>query len=80
MLKLMVPSSVAQAVGSVFVKLLTVSAPPVVPLTGISTSVAPVELSVTCAGFVAGAVPSIAMKMVVSRLPNESAPNLRVLL
>ena len=67
MLKLIVPSSVAQAVGSFFVKLLTVNAQPVVQLTAMSTSVAPLELSVICAGFVAGALPSIAINTAVSR-------------
>ena len=65
----MVPFSVAQAVGSVFVKLLAVSVPPVVPFREAVTEEAPVELKMICAGFVEGGVPFIEINTDVSKVP-----------
>lgn len=69
MVKEMVPFSVAQAVGSVLVKLLAVRVPPVDPLKEAVTEAAPVELKVICAGFVEGGVPFIEMNTEVSKVP-----------
>ena len=65
----MVPFSVAQAVGSVLVKLLAVSVPPVVPLREAFIEAAPVELKLIWAGFEAGAVPFMEMYTEVSKVP-----------
>ena len=70
--KVILPSAPPQTVGSDFVKLDATKVPPVVPLTLISTSEAPVELIIISAGLDEGAVPSIAMKMEVSTRPVES--------
>ena len=69
MAKEMVPFSVAQAVGSVLVKLLAVSVPPVVPFREAVTEAAPVELKAIWAGLEAGAVPFMEMYTEVSIIP-----------
>ena len=65
----MLPFSVAQAVGSVLVKPLAVSVPPVVPLKEAVTEAAPAELKLIWAGFEAGAVPFMEMYTEVSKVP-----------
>ena len=69
MAKEMVPFSVAQAVGSVLVKLLVVSVPPVVPFREAVTEAAPVELKAIWTGLAAGVVPFMEMYTEVSIIP-----------
>ena len=78
--KVMVPSLALHTVGSVLAKFVAESDPPFVPVTLTVALFAPVEIRVMEAGLVAGAVPSMAMKMAVSNVPVLSAPKVRVAL
>ena len=76
----MVPSFALHTVGSVLAKFVAESAPPFVPVTLTNELFAPVELKVMVAGFGAAAVPSMAMKIVVSSVPVLSDPKVRTAL
>ena len=77
--KVIVPFSVAQAVGSVLVKLVAVSVPPVVPERVAVTDVAPTALKVKALGLAAGGVPFMITKIVVSSVPVLSEASVKLL-